>query len=189
MGLLRFLHCVSMPPHTLPRNIKTRMRERVETYHMAFGTTVADILRKTQLSLGILKRVIGLDDSLSVGPIDTPAPGIRPAWGRSILGAKSFHPGELDGEPDRLPSGTGTRRPRYGAREIGRVRRLDPDAALHAATPGDRQARARRDRFGRRNSFRWNSKSSIRGERPSVPSAGSKERAWCCSRHAADCSI
>ena len=61
------------------------MTEAAETVHVACGASSAGTLRKALLLLGSKERVIGLPDSLSVGPIDPPDPKARQAWSQSTL--------------------------------------------------------------------------------------------------------
>ncbi len=61
------------------------MTEAAETVHVACSASSAGTLRKALPLLGSKERVIGLPDSLSVGPIDPPNPKARQAWSKSTL--------------------------------------------------------------------------------------------------------
>ena len=61
------------------------MAEEEEAVHVASSESAAGTLRKALPLLGSTERVIGLPDSLSVGPIDLPDLNVRQAWSRSKL--------------------------------------------------------------------------------------------------------
>lgn len=59
--------------------------EAAKIVHVASGASSAGTLREALSLLGSTERVIGLPDSLSVGPIDPPDPQARQAWSESTL--------------------------------------------------------------------------------------------------------
>ncbi|MCJ2135308.1 DUF1835 domain-containing protein [Methylobacterium sp. J-026] len=75
------------------------MTEGARIVHVVFGRSVAATLRDTLASLGIPEPVIGLPDSLSVGPIDPADADTRQAWDRSVLRSGSALRDERDDDP------------------------------------------------------------------------------------------
>ena len=61
------------------------MTAAAETVHVACSASAAGTLRKALPLLGSTERVIGLPESLCVGPIDPPDPKARQAWSKSTL--------------------------------------------------------------------------------------------------------
>ncbi len=75
------------------------MNDSAESVHVVFSPSAAGTLRKALRRLGKTDRVIGLPDSLSVGPIDPPDQILRQSWGRSVLRTDSILPNRFDGDP------------------------------------------------------------------------------------------
>ncbi len=75
------------------------MNDSAESVHVVFSPSAAGTLRKALKRLGKTDRVIGLPDSLSVGPIDPPDEILRQSWGRSVLRTDSILPNRFDGDP------------------------------------------------------------------------------------------
>lgn len=61
------------------------MTEEVETVHVVCSASAAGTLKRALPLLGSTDRVIGLPDSLSVGPVDSPDAKVRQAWSMSTL--------------------------------------------------------------------------------------------------------
>lgn len=74
------------------------MSEGAETIHVVFSVSVAATLRSALPLLDSAERVIGLADSLSVGPIDPLDPNARRAWAHSALRMGSISRDGLDRE-------------------------------------------------------------------------------------------
>ena len=98
-------HLPDIPPRAPPDARREERHDRSGRYrHVACSASAAGVLREALPLLGSTECVIGLPNSLSVGPIDPPDPKARQAWSKSrlrnVIDAASVEIGEGMGGRD-----------------------------------------------------------------------------------------